>query len=75
MFQLHQDGHNYLDTLVVNDEPWLEIQNKWLAHYLYDVDNDIENMAEIMVQSNLTGKFTQYDSFGEYKEGKVTSMG
>ena len=71
---LHQDGHNYLDTLVINDEPWLEIQNKWLAHYLYDVDNDIENMAEIMVQSNLTGKFTQYDSFGEYKEGKVTAI-
>lgn len=31
-------------------------------------------MFASMVQSNLTGKFTQYDSFGEYKEGKVTSI-
>ena len=71
---LHQDGHNLLNSIVVDDEPWLEIQNKWLAHYLYDVDNDIENMAEITVQSNLTGEFSQYDSFGEYQEGKVAAI-
>lgn len=70
---LHQDGHNYMSTVVIDEEPWLEIQNKWLAHYLYDVDNDIENMSEITVQSNVTGKFAEYDSFGEYQEGTVSA--
>ncbi|WP_026529138.1 CocE/NonD family hydrolase [Butyrivibrio sp. VCD2006] len=71
---LHQDGHNYLHTLVIDDEPWLEIQNKWLSHYLYDVDNGIEDMSEITVQNNITGKFARYDSFGEYQEGKVSAV-
>ena len=47
---------------MINDELWLEIENKWLAHYLYDVDNGIENMpvkdklklAWIMIRYKLT---------------------
>ena len=70
---LHQNGHDFTYSLVVGGEPWLETQNKWLAHYLYDVDNGIEEMSEITVQSNTTAEFTTYDSFGEYQEGKVSA--
>jgi X-Pro dipeptidyl-peptidase len=70
---LHQNGHGETQELAIDGEPWLETQNKWLAHYLYDVNNDIENMSELTVQSNLTGEFTRYDSFGEYQEGKVSA--
>ena len=69
----HQNGHEILDQVTVGGEPWLEIQNKWLAHYLYDVDNGIDDMAEITAQNNITGEFLTYDSFGDYKEGTVTA--
>ncbi len=62
---LHQNGHDYLYSYLVGEELWLEIENKWLAHYLYDVDNGIENMPEITVQSNVDGSFHTYDSFGD----------
>ncbi|WP_408071819.1 CocE/NonD family hydrolase [Butyrivibrio sp. JL13D10] len=68
---LHQDGHNSPAVMEVNGEPWLEIANKWLAHYLYDVDNGIENMAEITAQNNITGEYDTYDSFGEYEKCTV----
>lgn len=70
---LHQDGHNYLYDYTINGTPWLEIQNKWLAHYLYDVDNGIEDMAELTVQSNTDGTFREYSSFGEYEHIKTSS--
>ena len=60
---LHQDGHNFLDNTIVNGELWQDIMNKWLAHYLYDVDNGIENMPKVTVQSNVDGSFTTYDSW------------
>ena len=63
---LHQDGHSLLFDHMINDVLWHDIQNKWLAHYLYDVDNNIEDMAELTVQSNVDGTFKEYDSFGEY---------
>ncbi|WP_081679531.1 CocE/NonD family hydrolase [Butyrivibrio sp. XPD2002] len=65
---LHQDGHATIRNIMVDNEPWLEIENKWLAHYLYGVDNGIENMAEITAQNNITGEFDEYDSFGKYKK-------
>ena len=67
---LHQDGHNTLDAYMINGVPWLEIENRWLAHYLYDVDNGAEDMAELTVQSNIDGTFSEYDSFGEYEHMK-----
>ena len=69
----HQNGHYILNEVMIGEEPWLEIQNRWLAHYLYDVDNGIEDMAEITAQNNITGEYLEYSSFGEYKEGKVSS--
>ena len=60
---LHQDGHNILDGKLVNGELWQEIMNKWLSHYLYEVQNDIENMPAVLVQSNLDGSFQSYDAW------------
>ncbi len=63
---LHQDGHNYLDGIMVGDELWQDLMNKWLSHYLYDIDNGIENMPEVSVQSNIDGSFRAYDSWREF---------
>jgi X-Pro dipeptidyl-peptidase len=41
--------------------------NKWLSHYLYDVDNDIEDMPQVTVQSNVDGSFTTYDSWDDFE--------
>ena len=63
---LHQDGHNILNGVVVNGELWQEIMNKWLSHYLYGVDNGIENMPTVSVQSNLDGSFKTYDTWDDF---------
>ena len=60
---LHQDGHNYLDGKFVNGELWEELVNKWLSHYLYGVDNGIENTPTVSVQSNLDGQYRNYDAW------------
>lgn len=64
---LHQDGHTDIDGVVVNGELWEVIINKWLSHYLYDIDNGIENMPTVSVQSNVDGSFKNYNSWGEFK--------
>ena len=68
---LHQDGHNDLANMLVNGELWEETVNKWLSHYLYGVDNGIENMKAVTVQSNVDGSFTTYDSWGESESETV----
>ena len=40
--------------------------NKWLSHYLYGVDNGIENMPTVSVQSNLDGSFKTYDTWDDF---------
>ena len=64
---LHQDGHNDLYNMLVNGELWEETVNKWLSHYLYGVENGIENMPSVTVQSNVDGSFRTYDSWGEFE--------
>ena len=64
---LHQDGHNDLYNMIVNDELWEETVNKWLSHYLYGVENGIENMPAVTVQSNADGSFRAYDSWGDFE--------
>ena len=72
---LHQGEHTYLYNNLLNGDPWLEIQNRWMAHYLYDVDNDAENMPAVYVQSNIDGKYRAYDSWqnSNYYEFPVLS--
>lgn len=40
-----------------------EILNKWFSHYLYGVENGIENMPEVTAQSNLDGSWDYYDEW------------
>ena len=63
---LHQDGHNILNGKIINGELWEETVNKWLSHYLYGVDNGIEKMPAVTVQSNLDGQFAVYDSWRDF---------
>lgn len=63
---LHQDGHNFLYGTMVNGELWDEIQNKWLAHYLYGVENGIEDMPAVSVQSNIDGEYRTYDAWRDF---------
>jgi X-Pro dipeptidyl-peptidase len=53
--------------MVVNDTLWEDIMNKWLSHYLYDVNNDIEDMPTVSVQSNVDGSFRTYDTWSDFK--------
>ena len=63
---LHQDGHNFIFNTMVGDELWNEIQNRWLAHYLYDVDNGVEDMPMVMAQSNIDGEYYAYDRWRDF---------
>lgn len=47
--------------MYVNGKPGYELMNEWYTHYLYGVDNGIENMANITVQSNVDGSWIEYD--------------
>lgn len=71
---LHQDGHNYLNNQRINGVVWQEIMNKWLAHYLYGVDNGIENMPEVSVQSNLDGQYRFYEHWRDFPYLEVSAL-
>jgi X-Pro dipeptidyl-peptidase len=45
---LHQFGHS--DPYSVNREPWLVLLNRWMSHYLYDVDNGVEREDKSTIQ-------------------------
>ena len=68
----HQDGHNTLKGRMVGDELFDALLNRWLTHYLYSVDNGIETMAAVRVQSNINGKYRTYDSWGD--EEKIQAV-
>ncbi len=45
---LHQFGHS--DPYSVNRDPWLVLLNRWMSHYLYDVDNGVERENKATIQ-------------------------
>lgn len=55
---LHQDGHltpTYPAggiQFMIGDQSYDAILNQWFSHYLYGLDNGIENMAAVTAQSN-----------------------
>ena len=63
---LHQDGHNLLDNTMVNGELWNEILTRWLAFYLYGIENGAEDMPTVLVQSNLDGSWKAHDSWRDF---------
>ncbi len=73
---LHQGAHISLNGINVNGTLWEEILNKWLCHYLYDVQNGIENMAQVSVQSNVDSSWKTYDKWRDfsYEQVKATPV-
>ncbi len=63
---LHQDGHTSPHNTLVQGELWNNIENRWLAHYLYDIDNGAENMPAVLAQSNIDGEYVAYDSWRDF---------
>ena len=64
---LHQNGHDILNDYVVNGELWQETVNRWLAHYLYGIDNGAEDMPAVLAQSSLDGSWQVYDSWRDFE--------
>ena len=56
---LHQGAHitpdydSHKTSLLIGDETYNGILNKWFSHYLYDQNNGAEKMATVTVQSNI----------------------
>jgi len=63
---LHQNGHSDLYGVMINGELWEDTVNRWLSHYLYGVDNGVENMSAVLVQSNLDGSWRSYDAWNSF---------
>ncbi len=59
----HQNGHNDLYGFMINDQLFDEVMNRWLSHYVYDIDNGIEDWPEVTVQSNIDGTYSNYDKW------------
>jgi X-Pro dipeptidyl-peptidase len=59
----HQNGHDSLYGFMVNDVLFDEVMNRWLSHYLYDIDNGIEDWPEVFVQSNIDGSYSNYEEW------------
>ena len=66
---LHQDGHVTPThpasefSFLIGDQSYDEILNKWFSHYLYGVDNGIENMATVTAQDSHENVWNTYDSW------------
>ena len=79
-FLLHQGAHmtpTYparQQEMYIDDMLYDEILNKWFSHYLYGVNNGIENMAAVTHQSNVDGSWNYYDDWNTSNEIEL-SMG
>ena len=67
---LHQDGHltpTYPSgglSFLIGEESYDAILNQWFSHYLYGLDNGVEDMAAVTAQSNTnTMEWNSYDSW------------
>ena len=77
---LHQDGHHTPTHpadefgFEINGEVYDELLNKWFSHYLYDLDNGIENMAEVTAQDSHKNTWISYDSWESYDTLTMTGL-
>ena len=65
---LHQGGHqvpanptNHTE-IMIGEQSYDEILNKWFSHYLYGVDNGIQDMSQNQYQSNIDGSWHTFES-------------
>ena len=69
---LHQNDHitpaseDDQTDIMVGDITYKELLNRWFSHYLAGIDNDIENIPDVLCQSNADGLFYGYDSWNSY---------
>lgn len=49
--------------MYINGEYYDSILNKWFSHYLYGVNNGVEQMDNVTVQSNVDGSWETYSNW------------
>lgn len=59
----------------IGEDTYDSILNKWFSHYLYGVDNGIENMAEVTYQDNVDGSWHTADSWEAAEECLLNGAG
>ena len=42
--------------ILLNGQFYDDVVNKWISHYLFDVENDAEEMPEVLAQTNYDQK-------------------
>ena len=67
---LHQGDHVYPAAMsrgygiTANGQDFYDLLNTWLTHYLYGVDNHVENLPAVLAQNNYDpSKWTSYDNW------------
>ncbi|MCL1874226.1 MAG: dockerin type I domain-containing protein [Clostridiales bacterium] len=65
---LHQGAHITPNTLMTGKYQYRDLLNRWWSHFLYDVDNGIEDMDPVSVESNIDGVWQYYDSWDGIKD-------
>ena len=67
---LHQGDHVYPAAMSrgygiqANGQDFYDLLNTWLTHYLYGVDNHVENLPAVLAQNNYDpSKWTTYDNW------------
>ncbi len=74
---LHQGAHitpdydSHKTSLLIGDETYNGILNKWFSHYLYNQNNGAENMATVTVQSNVDGSWSTLNSWPTSDEAEA----
>lgn len=75
---LHQDGHltpTYPSQGIqfrIGDQSYDEILNQWFSHYLYGVDNGIENMPAVTAQSSHDAQV--WNTYDAWKTDKAITL-
>jgi len=75
---LHQGGHtalhsnNYSYSIDNYKESFNEVANRWYSHYLYDVDNGVENMPDFIYQSNVDGLYYEANDIFDIEKKAIT---
>ena len=75
---LHQDAHvtpvSHTGhwTMLVNGEPYEDLLNRWFSHYLYGIENGIEEMPAMLVQNNHDPE--RWDAYETLQAAHVLAM-